>query len=956
MSSVPSRDSGEVMRRFNAMRDEFLGLCAEIAGMVPETSETEGLIAEPEAEADVAVVAEQTNVSRGDGYRLSPAPLDGTDHLLDMGVRGVRFRGAVVDERNCIHLARHSQIEARRAFLERVQAQMINSASRRHTGDGVEIPSRAKADTYVQIDVPRRYTSLEDVQRMISSRHWARYKCDRRLGTDGNLHYNLKYYCKHGGRSLARNDNAYGERKFKKPSNQEYRCPAKLKVIFITGVNAVTVFSNSFEHHGHARDRIVFSSNLADELKSNMAAWRRASTQRIANADIDEAEARTQMEYIDEIESDLEGMFSQVQDLVYRLSVDSSITYQRELQRRLGSLLDFKVRLRLDDNPNRSRETFRMLYTDAAIRLLPKISRHMYSFIRNVRGECSPPTVGEIDSMLLRDREEIQRLLRRELALPPEIILGQTGPIMIGYSKRLSEDGLRIESHACTLSTPALLKLAMDCLGQTFYFDGTYKLSTSGCGLLVVGCCDRTRKFFPVAYSIATSESEYCISSMFEHITDALARIFYHKWEPEMFMADGCLGLDCAIKNCFEGFDLMRGRGSCYYHAKERMRTNHYKPSITMDSTTTPISPDDLLRISSEWQSEFLADIEFVGLSHARPEFEVRVSKFVSKWLPRNPVGINQLVSPGSYLDLSSPSSNWFAGFGPPGVGRTNNVVESHNRLIKEHVTRYKILPHVRLIKHLYSQDSLLASFSADAVNHFRMREEHPTHSSFRAYWREIEDVVHNPDHQVVLPTGDWAQTNRYIVPQLLDSRSIRSLPISLPDESLQDFDEYARYWRRHCIVTTSGDRSSITYLSRSGISCSCKSYLLKSACCHIFLAGLIEGRLGWPVRMVISGARDARLGATNPPTIQPGEGLRRIERVPRVRSSRIRRGRPKKVQKIVISDNVVSSESSNTLRMPHPDITPVVPIVPTEEDGSSVQVPPLRRSGRKRPRKTETE
>jgi hypothetical protein len=42
------------------------------------------------------------------------------------------------------------------------------------------------------------------------------------------------------------------------------------------------------------------------------------------------------------------------------------------------------------------------------------------------------------------------------------------------------------------------------------------------------------------------------------------------------------------------------------------------------------------------------------------------------------------LKRPGVYLDIYSWSSNWWAGFGQAGVGRTNNVVESHSQCIHE--------------------------------------------------------------------------------------------------------------------------------------------------------------------------------------------------------------------------------------------------------------------------------
>jgi hypothetical protein len=182
-------------------------------------------------------------------------------------------------------------------------------------------------------------------------------------------------------------------------------------------------------------------------------------------------------------------------------------------------------------------------------------------------------------------------------------------------------------------------------------------------------------------------------------------------------------------------------------------------------------------------------------------------------------------------------------------------------------------------------------------------REQLPLdNKKYKKLWNAAQQIFKNAqdcgESIVFSPTGD------YRIPAT--AHAARSNRILSEPSSTEGLDAHMFYWSLFCdVVVDLSDRSLPGKLS-----CTCAQYLLKKACPHILVVGIVHKLHRWPAFVFTAGKRTVESGTTHPATTVPGEALRRI-----ALSSRAKRGpgRPRKFISELKQPN--NTHSSSTLR-----------------------------------------
>jgi hypothetical protein len=198
-----------------------------------------------------------------------------------------------------------------------------------------------------------------------------------------------------------------------------------------------------------------------------------------------------------------------------------------------------------------------------------------------------------------------------------------------------------------------------------FGIDGTYKLNFLNYPLLIVATQDLLHTVFPVAFAISSSETQEAYATFLRAINTYLSINFSFNLRPRYVMSDKAIAIFNAVDEVYGG-NLTHI--SCYFHMKQNLKKNYSKYEVAKEDRGAISEKIDFMRCCIDKQF-------FIGYLAAFKSEYKHYSKFISYF---------------EELFLDHPYDIWQYFNIRPNIFTTNNILESLNNYIKEHLTERK--------------------------------------------------------------------------------------------------------------------------------------------------------------------------------------------------------------------------------------------------------------------------
>ncbi|RNA32158.1 hypothetical protein BpHYR1_024800, partial [Brachionus plicatilis] len=228
------------------------------------------------------------------------------------------------------------------------------------------------------------------------------------------------------------------------------------------------------------------------------------------------------------------------------------------------------------------------------------------------------------------------------------------------------------------LTTMKLLSLVEEDV-EMLATDSTYKLVWNGYKVLLVGSCDREKKFHPFGIAVTMCEKNQDFEFLFYALKETVKKLFERHIQPTVLLADGAE----AIHNGFAKVFTLEKRIMCWAHVKRNVHTRFCR---------------------NKHYYHIKNDIDSLQLSITESMFESASKLFIKKWTE-----LDKDFS--SYFEttwINSSVNGWFDGRSQSHP-ITNNALESHNKIIKDLVER-KSMPLADFLKNI--NDAVLQFWS----------------------------------------------------------------------------------------------------------------------------------------------------------------------------------------------------------------------------------------------------
>lgn len=208
-------------------------------------------------------------------------------------------------------------------------------------------------------------------------------------------------------------------------------------------------------------------------------------------------------------------------------------------------------------------------------------------------------------------------------------------------------------------SSKQLLSFAINA--TNIHTDATYKLIWQGFPVLLVGTTDMRRKFHPFGVAVCTNERTEDFSFVFAALVKGVNNLFNISFTPSVLICDAAQSIHNGYREEFGGSGQIV---MCWAHMRRKVVEKSRKFIRRKDQQIQLMN--DIDRLQQSWSDDiFDMAVELFKLKwkHVFPEF---FSCFESEWLNKN--------------------RYWYEGVRPL-TPKTNNALESTNRIIKDEYT-----------------------------------------------------------------------------------------------------------------------------------------------------------------------------------------------------------------------------------------------------------------------------
>lgn len=119
--------------------------------------------------------------------------------------------------------------------------------------------------------------------------------------------------------------------------------------------------------------------------------------------------------------------------------------------------------------------------------------------------------------------------------------------------------------------------------GQVFHIDGTYKIIKYFYPVIVFGCSDVNRKFYPIAYAITSHKQNEDYVWFFTKLNEVCQTLLNFEFKPKYLICHASKAIGGAIETCYPDATLLM----CWFHMKANIKNN-----ITKDEKQGPYLKD----------------------------------------------------------------------------------------------------------------------------------------------------------------------------------------------------------------------------------------------------------------------------------------------------------------------------------------------------------------------------
>lgn len=207
---------------------------------------------------------------------------------------------------------------------------------------------------------------------------------------------------------------------------------------------------------------------------------------------------------------------------------------------------------------------------------------------------------------------------------------------------------------------------------RLLHADATYKLNWHGFPIFVIGCTDHQRKFHPILFGAASSETEEDFAFLFKSLKDGIEKHFQLVYEPHVLIADAAPAISNAFRNIFADSPNLLVI-MCFMHVMHNIEK--YKFGDT----------------SKMVKDEIKNDVRSLHAAPSKQAYCKAQKLFIAKYENRQPEF-------SRYMENTWMSKIWYEGarhFTPS----TNNAVEATNSVLKRDYTYRERTP-FQIFKH----------------------------------------------------------------------------------------------------------------------------------------------------------------------------------------------------------------------------------------------------------------
>lgn len=208
-------------------------------------------------------------------------------------------------------------------------------------------------------------------------------------------------------------------------------------------------------------------------------------------------------------------------------------------------------------------------------------------------------------------------------------------------------------------STKRLLSNALK--SKVIHADGTHKIIVQGYPILVVGVSDRDNHFHLCGMGITSSESSADYKFLFEALQIGVINVANEDINPESLVADAAVPITNGFAEAFD--DTTYTRIHCFAHMMKNVFQQKFR--------------------KAENKEKVMDDLRSLQLITTKELFDKGWTDFVKKWKNKEQGFVNYF-----YKNHVQINGNWYEG-SMCGVPKTNNCLETFNRLLKQQQTFY---------------------------------------------------------------------------------------------------------------------------------------------------------------------------------------------------------------------------------------------------------------------------
>lgn len=384
-------------------------------------------------------------------------------------------------------------------------------------------------------------------------------------------------------------------------------------------------------------------------------------------------------------------------------------------------------------------------------------------------------------------------------------------------------------------STKRLLKYALET--DIIHADGTYKILVQGFPILVVGISDKAKRFHLSGIAITSSESSDDYQFLFDSVKRGVELATNQHLKPKRLVADAAVPITNGFTRSFDGNEF--DRIYCFLHVMCNVEKRKFNAVANKEA--------------------FKSDLRKLQLVTNKAWFEIGWKLLSTKWKEAETEFIEYFED--TYI---KQNSTWYEGCAE-NTPKTNNCLETFNRLMKDQQTR-----HLRKPLHQFLPQALQI-----------VRERSKEYVRDKAPPSKLATV----DKTLRLNAWNYSQSKKSIVCEKSQSGEVliyafagdKMDKISLADickfesNKFKDFDDFvSKVFSIH--------KMTFTELSDwQNAKCTCVAYSKHNVCKHVMMVA-------------------HRLGGLDP----PDDLLAEVETpVPKKNP----RGRPRKTTKALIRD-----------------------------------------------------